>query len=215
MPRPSAHLDRKLIAAARALLPERGFSGLTVREVSRRAGVNVGMFHYHFRSKREFHRRVLQEAYEDFFAVFSAAAGGPGRPRERLRRLLVSVARFARDNRMLFTLMFRELLNAHPETREFALRNFPRHAAVAMALLDECRREGSVRDLPPPLLAAFVMPAVGLPSVMVTAFERNGIRTVHGRPFSELAGLILSDRMIETRADMALAAIAPARRGRR
>src|SRR5258708_2002214 len=126
MPRPSSHLDRKLIAAARGMLPEKGLTGLSVREVARRAGVNVGMFHYHFKSKKAFQRRVLEECYEDFLGTFREAAGGRGTPHERLRGVLVAVARFARDNRVFYTLMIRELLNAQPDMAEFAKENFPR-----------------------------------------------------------------------------------------
>jgi AcrR family transcriptional regulator len=211
MARPSRDLDRRLIDAARRMLPVTGLSGLSVRAVARRARVNLGMFHYHFKSKRAFQRRVLQESYEDFFAVFSAAAAGPGAPRQRLRRLLVAVARFARENRVLFTLLLRELLNAQPEMSSFAKENFPRHASVLLGLLEECRREGSVRPMPPPALAAFAMPAMGLPNVVVTAFERNRVRAVAGRPLADFAAALLGDAAIETRADMVLAALAPGR----
>jgi hypothetical protein len=78
-----------------------------------------------------------------------------------------------------------------------------------MGLLDECRREGSVRPLPPPMLAAFAMPAMGLPNILVTALERNGARSVGGRPLKDFAAAFLSDAAIETRADMVLAALAP------
>src|SRR5471032_3520100 len=132
MSRPSAHLDRKLVSAARAMLPETGFSGLAVREVARRAGVNAGMFHYHFKTKDVFLRRVLLECYEDFLQSFREAAEAPGTSRARLRRVLISFARFARDNRVMYTLMLRELLNAQPEMYAFARDNFPRHVSVVV-----------------------------------------------------------------------------------
>ena len=212
MSRPSAHLDRKLVAAARAMLPETGFSGLGVREVARRAGVNAGMFHYHFKTKDAFLRRVLQECYEDFLLSFREAAEGPGSSRERLRRVLVSFALFARENRVMYTLMLRELLNACPEMYEFARANFPRHASVVMRLMDDCRREGTVRPLPVPMLAMFAMSSMGLPNVLVAGLERNGVRTLLDRPAKEFSAMLLSDAMIGTRADMVMAALAPERR---
>ncbi|MFI5350916.1 MAG: TetR/AcrR family transcriptional regulator [Elusimicrobiota bacterium] len=211
MPRPSAHLDRKLVAAARAMLPETGFSGLAVREVARRAGVNAGMFHYHFKSKNAFVGRVLQECYEDFLESFREAAEGPGTSRARLRRVLISFARFARDNRVMYTLMLRELLNAQPEMFAFAKANFPRHASVVMRLLEDCRKERTIRPLPVPMSAMFAMSSMGLPNVVVAGLERNGVRTLLGRPAKEFAGMLLSDAMIETRADMVMAALAPGR----
>jgi len=214
MPRPSANLDRKLVSAARAMLPRTGISGLAVREVARRAGVNAGMFHYHFKTKEAFLQRVLSECYEDFLQSFREAAEGPGDSSARLRRVLVAVARFARDNRVMYALMLRELLNARPEMYAFAKANFPRHASVVVKLIEDCRREGAVRPLPVPMLAMFAMSTMGLPNVVVDALERNRARSIAGVPAGEFAAMLLSDAMIEQRADMAMAALAPARRRR-
>ncbi|HEX4048891.1 MAG TPA: TetR/AcrR family transcriptional regulator [Elusimicrobiota bacterium] len=213
MSRPSAHLDRRLVSAARAMLPETGFSGLSVREAARRAGVNAGMFHYHFKTKEAFLRRVLRECYEDFLQSFREAADPPGTSRARLRRVLVAFGRFGRDNRVMYTLMLRELLNAQPEMYAFARENFPRHTAAVMSLIEDCRREGTVRPLPVPMLAMFAMSTMGLPNVVVTGLERNRVRVLLGRTAAEFSRMLLSDEMIEARADMAMAALAPARRG--
>jgi len=194
------------------MLPETGLSGLCVREVSRRAGVNPGMFHYLFKSKEAFRRRVLLEIYEDFLGSFREAAEGPGGPRVRLRRVLVAFARFARDSRVQYSLMVRELLNAQPDMFAFAQANFPRHIGVLMALMEECRRAKVVRSLPGPALCAFAMGTMALPNVAVTAMERNGLKRVLGRPFKDFAAELLSDEMIEARADMVLAGLAPVRR---
>jgi AcrR family transcriptional regulator len=211
MPRPSQNIDLKLVAAAREMLPETGFSGLKIRDVARRAGVNPGMFHYHFKTQEAFRRRVVLEVYEDFLSSFVEAAEGPGGARARLKRVLVAVARFARDNRVFYTLMIRELLNAQPDMSVFAKEHFPRHAAVLVKLLEECSREGVVRPLPLPMLASFAMGSMCLPNVLVTALERNGVRKLAGKPLPGLAAMLLSDEMIEVRADMVLAGLARGR----
>ncbi len=135
MSRPSAHLDRKLVAAARAMLPETGLSGLSVREVARRAGVNAGMFHYHFKSKKAFLHRVLGEVYQDFLVSFQEAAEGAGPARERLRRVLIAYAHFGRRHRVFYSMMIRELLNGRPDMIAFAKANFPRHADAMVRLM--------------------------------------------------------------------------------
>lgn len=197
---------------ARRMLPKTGFSGLSVRELARRAGVNVAMFHYHFGSKKAFRRRILEETYEAFLNTFREAAEGDGQPRVRLRKMLVAVARFARENRGCYTLMLRELLNAEPDTLAFAKENFPRHISLVLRLLEECRREGTIRPLPLPMLAMFSMSTMGLPNIAVTAFEQNGIKTFEGKPLKTFAEKLLSDEMIETRADMVMAALAKERK---
>ena len=212
MTRPSQNLDRKLVSAALAMLPETGFSGLRIREVARRANVNPGMFHYYFKSKEAFQRRVLQEIYDDFFKTFSEAAEGSGEPRARLRRVLVAFAHFARDNRVPYTLMMRELLNAQPDMFAFAQENFPRHVSVLIGLMEECLRAKAVRPLPVSALCMFAMGSMALPNVAVTTMERNGMKRIVGKSLKEFSDELLSDEMIEIRADMALAGLSPAGR---
>jgi hypothetical protein len=50
---------------------------------------------------------------------------------------------------------------------------------------------------------------MGLPNVAATALERSGIATVGGLALADFSRRLLSDAMIETRADMVLAALAP------
>lgn len=215
MPRPSAHLDRKLIDAARELLPRTGFSGLGVREVARRAGVNPGMFHYHFKSREAFVRRVFDELYGDFLSSFRGAAKGPGTPRERLRAVLVAYALFARRNRTLYSMMVRELLNGEPGMVAFARDRFPEHAGALAELMAECRRAGVVRDLPTPTLCMFAMGSMGLPNVAATGLERSGQKRICEFTTAEFVDRVLSDEMIAVRADMVMAALAPEKRSRK
>ncbi len=212
MPRPSQNLDRKLVAAALEMLPEAGFTGLTVREVARRARVNVGMFHYHFKSREAFLHRVLWDVYGDFLASFQEAAEAPGTPRERLRRVLIAYAHFARRNRVFYALMLRELISGNSEMLAFAKRNFPRHSEVMMRLMEECRKAGIVRELPPMMSCMFAMSTMGVPNVAATALERNRLKTIGGRSTASVIAGLLSDETIEIRADMVLAALAPARK---
>src|SRR6187399_656329 len=101
MARPSRNLDRALLAAGRALLPEVGCAGLTIRQVAEVAGVNIGMFHYHFKTREAFLRAVLQSVYEEMFVSFPIQAARPidttvtGHLRSGFRVL----GRFLRDNR--------------------------------------------------------------------------------------------------------------------
>ena len=60
MSRPSRNVDALLLRAGRELYPETGAAGLSIRKVAERAGVNLGMFHYHFRTKEAFVRQLLQ-----------------------------------------------------------------------------------------------------------------------------------------------------------
>lgn len=211
MSRPSRSTDTLLIRAGRKLLPETGVSGLTLRRVAAAAKVNLGMFHYHFGSKREFSRRVLAEIYDDFFRDFSAGAGGPAEPRERLRAALVALARFARDNRKIILAIVRDVMEGDPEATGFAKANIPRHMEIIAGLVRECQRRGELREMPLPLAMSFFLGAAAMPNVAMGVIERSGARKPFGLAPAALFPLFSSDKSIALRVDLALAALAPER----
>ncbi len=207
MPRPSRSTDKLLIQAGRKLLPETGVSGLTLRRVAHAAKVNLGMFHYHFGSKREFARRVLQEIYEDFFKDFSTETGGSAAARERLRRSLNALARFARDNRKLILAIVRDVMEGDAEATEFAKASIPRHMEIIAGLVRECQRRGDLDRMPLPLAMSFLLGGAAMPNVAMGVIERSGARKPFGLAPDKLFPHFSSDKSIAVRVDLALAAL--------
>ena len=123
MPRPSRNLDRALLAAGRALLPQRGCAGLSIREVADAAGVNLGMFHYHFKSREAFLRTLLQTMYEDMYSQLTFEADEKLGPMEALRAALRFMGRFVRANRPVLARVLGDALCGEPIAVEF-LRQF-------------------------------------------------------------------------------------------
>lgn len=211
MSRPSRSTDALLIRAGRKLLPETGVSGLTLRRVAAAAKVNLGMFHYHFGSKREFSRRVLAEIYNDFFRDFSSGTGAAAEPKARLRGALVALARFARDNRKIILAIVRDVMEGDPEATGFAKANIPRHMEVIAGLVRECQRRGELTEMPLPLAMSFLLGAAAMPNVAMGVIEKAGARKPFGLSPAALFPLFSSDASIAIRVDLALAALSPER----
>jgi len=77
-----------IIRAAGEVFGRHGFDGTTIRQITKRAGVNVAAVNYHFRDKAELYLRVLREAKCQTMerTVFSTA----GTPEEQLRGFIFS-----------------------------------------------------------------------------------------------------------------------------
>lgn len=208
MPRPKGDAERRMLEAALAAARETGCRGISVREICRRARVNTGLFHYHFKSREAFVARVMDETYAEFFARLSVSAEGPGTAAERLRGALRAIARFSREHRRLFTCMIRDALNGDRQVARFAASNFPRHIPIILGLVEEGRRSGEFRPLAGGLAMSFLMGAVSTPNLVVTLLETHGAKRPLGRTMRELEMEILSDEAIETRIDMVLAGLA-------
>ena len=218
MARPSQDIDQALLRAGRELYPERGCAGLAVRAVAEHAGVNLGMLHYHFRTKENFLRAVLQQMYEEMFEQLGVEAAHDAPARDRLRAALIAIATFLRANRRIVARVWIDALAGEPVAREFMRANAPRHIGLLAALLDAAQREGSLRELPPLQRLVTLLGAVALPIVFVAGVVDAGLEP--GATRRAFDAQVLSDAAIAQRIDLLLDALAvpaaPARtKGRR
>ena len=176
MPRPSRNVDVQLLAAGRDLYPETGAAALSVRKVAERAGVNLGMFHYHFGSKEAFVRALLQSLYESMFADLQVASLGGLRPGQRAARRIES-------DRSLRARQPGAASQAASSTRrpgeapavEFLAANFPRHFAVVVGLIAAAQRAGGMKPLPISQAVTFVAGAVASPILLGSAIVESGL----------------------------------------
>lgn len=205
MPRPSRNVDVQLLRAGLELLPEVGTAGLSVRGVAERAGANLGMFHYHFKSRDAFIRALLGELYETMFADLTLAAGDPS-PLAALARALGVLARFARGHRLLLRRLIADAMNGEPLASEFLRTNLPRHVAVVLELVATAQRARLLRTLPPPQAVAFLAGAVAAPILVGSALIDHGFAPAPIATAFESA--VLSDAAIDQRIELALAGLA-------
>ena len=71
MTRPSAHLDKKMIAAGKKIIMKEGSEGLTVRKICAKAGVNLGMFNYYFKTRDNYIGILAKEINNDFEKIIN------------------------------------------------------------------------------------------------------------------------------------------------
>lgn len=206
MARTPGNAEKLLIDAGMKIVSRQGCSGLRIRDVADRAGVNLGMFHYHFRSKKRFTRRLLQEMYEDFFSQLTVASREGKDSITQLRNSLRTMARFIRDHRDFYAVLMKDILNADPEVLLFIRQNVPRHAAVVGNLLERCQKEGELVKLPFPQAMSFIMSGLNFPNIVAGMIEGMGLGDL---PLMAKANQIMSDRAIEQRLDMILKGMKP------
>ena len=213
VPRPSQQLDQALLDAGRELLPRLGCGGVSVRALAEHAGVAPGMFHYHFGSKEQFLRALLDGWYQQMYGPLAREAALEGPPLDRLRAALTLLARFARAHRPLLTRLWADAVDGHAVARDFFRRSAPRHVGVLIALLGEGQAQGALRPLPPLTALSFVLGAVALPTIFAAGLVDAGFAPPGGAAAFEQQ--VMSDAAIDARIDLALAALAAPQRPRR
>src|SRR5512141_520039 len=211
-PRPSRNLDQALLQAGRELFPAAGCAGLSVREVAQRAGVNLGMFHYHFKTREAFLRALLQGVYEEMYSQLTvagaAAASGDGAT-ARLRAALRFMGRFVRANRPILARVIADALCGEPIAQQFLRENLPRHLSVLQALIVEGQRSGELVAMPTAQALGFCAGSLATPILFGGAvIDAGALPAAHARM---LEAALLSDAALDQRIELALLALgAPA-----
>jgi len=207
-PRPSRNLDQALLAAGRRLFPARGCGALSVREVADDAGVNLGMFHYHFKSRDAFLRALMQQAYEEMFSTLTLeVARHAGDPIANLRAALRVLGRFMRDNRPFLARVFTDALSGEQCARQFLRDNMPRHLGVLHGIVTEGQKRGAIVELPFPQVIGLCGGGMAMPILIGGALLESG--TLHASTAQLIEKCFISDPGIDQRIDLALKALAP------
>lgn len=207
MARPSRNTDQLLLDAGLALLPTTGCRNLSIRQLAAHAGVNPGMFHYHFKTKDAFVRAVLQRMYEEMFSELALQAAGTHPAIGNLRNLLKTLARFARRHRLLMVTLVSEAMRGEPLPAQFLKSNLPRHFVLIADLVRQGQREHSIVAAPLPQLMAFIVGAIAAPLLAGSALQQHGL--LPRASLNSFATEVLSEAAMDQRIDMVLRGIAP------
>ena len=218
MPRPSRNLDQALLAAGRELFPARGCAGMSIREVAEAAGVNLGMFHYHFKTREAFLRALMQHGYEAMFATLSLEISRPTDTAGTLRYALRAIARFVRDNRRFLARVLADALSGEPCARDFLRDNLPRHLGVLRALIAQGQNEGVFAQIALPQALGVCAGALAMPILAGGAMIDSG--ELEPATAKMLEASVLGNDAIDQRIELAMKAIsrssdAPAKPARR
>lgn len=206
MARPSRNIEQALLQSGRELYAEKGGARLSVRAITQHAGVNLGMFHYHFKTKDAFLAQLLDAWYEEMFARLNSSAQQEGPAIDRLRGALFFLASFVRDHAAVMGRVISDAAAGEPVAVEFMRTNAPRHLRVLLALMAQAQKEGSLAKLPPLQRFIFVMSGVAMPLIIAPGIRSLGVAP--GMLGNTLTTQVMSDRAIRQRIELALKALA-------
>ena len=177
-----------------------------MRALTEDARANLGMFHYHFRTKDEFLRQLLSRWYEEMYEQLAAQVRQEGPPLHRLQEALFFLACFARDQRPMLARVLMDAAAGNAVCAQFLRDNAPRHLGLLLALMDQAEREGLVVAMPPLQRFIFVMSAVAMPLLIAPGLHSLGVAPkVLGR---QMQAQVMGDEAIRQRIALVLKAIA-------
>jgi AcrR family transcriptional regulator len=78
----------RVLKSAEQLFAGRGFSGTSLAEISRASGISQGLILYHFKSKQQLYRQVVEKISGRYVQVFEGLPDKNLPPEEMMRKSL-------------------------------------------------------------------------------------------------------------------------------
>ena len=145
----------KLLPAAAQLFAERGYAGVSIREVAAAAGVNSALISYHFGGKEGLYEAVVSAQFERVIARVERIAASGGTPQEKMK-MYGDVIRLnhTEDQPLMARLIQGELSSPTSCMENVIKKNIGRVAGIVVGMIKEGMDMGEFRDDIPPVYAA-------------------------------------------------------------
>lgn len=160
MPRKSKNLDKKMLRVGATMLRQRGAAALSVREVAKKAGVNLGMFNYYFKDKNEFIKTILEDTYSPFITELRE------NQTHNLEDVLFSMAKFSRNHHQTVLSLLGDALAGEKNVVRFLQKNFSTHFAILFEELTIHFEENRYDSKYLEHAFRYLISSVGLPNLM-------------------------------------------------
>lgn len=121
-PRKSQDLqaEQNLRTAATRAFAEKGYDGVSIRELANRAGLSLSALYYYYRSKRDLLRAILIDSIEQYFQRHDALmAEATDDPVDRLSKFVEGSVRYRIDSQIESQLMLTETRNLGQEWERY------------------------------------------------------------------------------------------------
>ena len=101
----------RICAVAAGLFAEKGFSGVSMRDIAQGVGIKAASLYNHFQDKEQLYIAALEDGFADRIQRIDSAVESGGTAEERLRETVVALARVSAEDTVSRKLLHRELLD--------------------------------------------------------------------------------------------------------
>jgi AcrR family transcriptional regulator len=175
-----------IIRESMKLFLARGFRGTSVKEITAAAGIARGTLYWYFSSKEEVLKGILEKFDREFVEGLRQAIGQAiGNFTNKYKIFHKFATEFARDHRdlaLVFNALLNEIVGTGTEAEKVTMAVYERFRLVIEGMLEEARRDGSIKaDIDPAIYAHIILAShtgmlvqwfVAGPSLSMPAFTR-------------------------------------------
>ncbi|HIE07712.1 MAG TPA: TetR/AcrR family transcriptional regulator [Desulfarculaceae bacterium] len=116
------HTKEEILAATIPLFAEKGYAGVSMREIARTVGLKAASLYHHFPNKQTLYIEAMIQTYSKYADLMKESFTLQASPEMRLRHLIEKLCRIVHDDDNFRRLLEREILDGD-ETRLRLLAN--------------------------------------------------------------------------------------------
>jgi len=113
---------QRIFEAALALFARKGYAGVGVREIAKRAEVNISMINYYFGEKAGILKAIINECYDRYFKTIKPVGDEDLPIEEHIRKMIRTAVKFFNDNTELVIVAFDIIPLDIPEVMELKIK---------------------------------------------------------------------------------------------
>ena len=148
----------KLLAAATRLFAEKGFAGVSIRQLAEAAGVNSAMISYYYGGKEGLYEAVLATQYERLLEKFEAIADLKAPVEEKIRQYAEVIRLNHTAEQPLMARLIQGELTSPTACMEKVVRNYTsRIARIVSGIVQQGVEAGEFRQDIPPIFATLAL----------------------------------------------------------
>ncbi len=170
-----ADTAERLLKAGRKLFAAKGFDGTSVRAITKEAGTNLGAITYHFESKDELYRRVLEHVIGPFKEQVQLLRSMPFSALQRIEYFVRGMFQHLRDNPDMPRFMVQEIVLGR-EPAQPILEAIKTVAPVLIGIIQEGQAVGAIRKGDPALMALSTLSQPIYLSIMPPVMGREDLK---------------------------------------
>jgi TetR/AcrR family transcriptional regulator, fatty acid metabolism regulator protein len=137
----------KILKAARELFEEKGFDFTTVRDIAKKAEVNVALINYHFGSKELLLSTLVEEMANATHIKLSDIKKSTSNPTEKLELVIDLLIDKVFDNKKWYHMLHREISTIQrPELKEEISKKLRRNRTELRHIIEEGQQKKIFRE---------------------------------------------------------------------
>ena len=206
MARDNINTEQKIIDAGIVLAKEYGISGFTVRQLCKKAKVNLGLFHYHFVSRENFEKAVLKNLYGSFMQDFEINIPKELDAAKKLEMARKILTDFASKNALILASIIIEIISGNADKFSFVKENFSKHITLFYSIMEQGKKEKIFKNADTFSLMIIAIAPIILP-LAASAVLKKTVSKKDSEKIAKLLDKLSGEEFIKERMELSLKGI--------